>query len=57
MSFAMRSGFDGTRMIVTGYAVFNRLKISSPMGMADVAAGEGALHTCKLRFVCKNLKS
>lgn len=31
--------------------------IISPMGMAEVAAGEGALQTCSIRAVCRNRKS
>ncbi|WP_218116670.1 hypothetical protein, partial [Klebsiella variicola] len=29
----------------------------SPIGIAEVAAGEGALHTCKLRGLSANKKS
>lgn len=31
--------------------------IISPIGMAEVAAGEGALQTCSIRAVCRNRKS
>jgi hypothetical protein len=36
---------------------FTLLTLYAPMGMADVAAGEGALHTFKLWLVLTNRKS
>lgn len=57
-SLACTTAYLRARLTFEHYAALLHLSaIISPMGIAEVAAGEGALQTWSMRSVCTNRKS